>query len=192
MCTESIKAKLEILKIYENHVVTVESRYMNAVFLCALLTVALGAWNALHEGFLIILLITIPVLSLFSIFSVAFYSRESAFMQGYIAAIEESINNEMGDSYFLYRSKIISEFYGLKHFLINKSFFPWFAFVLLAMNVYCFKVLHSTLTQYRICVWIFIVISAISAGIACFSIATNHKGRECVTTYVRTIMLLRN
>lgn len=119
---------------------------------------------------------------LFVIYLITFNNKYSAIIRGYLAGLEESINNDLKESIFLYNKGYHELCHG-KFFLTNDIIALLYGFVVIAIPTFCFYSLMINQIKNKILIAIYIVCYIAFLSIFLYDLLTNGKTKKYAKIY---------
>ena len=141
----NLEQKISLWQQLQSMVMEIENRNhsilnFNTVIPIILTVVAMlmnGEGKNTEEKFLALYILA-PAMLLFAMFSGAFHNKYSAILRGYIAGLEETINQEIKENVFIWNTGYSELFHG-NFFLTNDAVGILYFLVAVAVPVVCFS-----------------------------------------------------
>lgn len=188
MNNKSIEYKISLWNQLQSMVVNTENRTHSMLSfgtiistVLALVTLLFGTGNTNSDKLFTCAYALVPLILLLAMFLAAFNNKYSALMRGYLAGLEEHINEEIGEEIFIW-NKGYSELCHGRYFLTNDSIGFLYGIIVILLPVFCFGSLLLKF-KYPILIGIYILVYVVFSLVFLRDLMTNGNAKKYAKIY---------
>lgn len=188
MDNKSIEYKISLWNQLQSMVVGIENRTHSMLSfgtiistVLALVTLLFGAGNTNSDKLFMCAYALVPLILLFAMFLAAFNNKYSALIRGYLAGLEEHINEEIGEEVFIW-NKGYSELCHGKFFVTNDSVGFLYGIIVVLLPGFCF---YSLMLEFKhpILISVYFLVYGAFLLIFLYDLMTNGSAKKYAKIY---------
>lgn len=180
---KNIEYKIALWEKLQSIVVENENRNTGSVSVVSIIATGITLCGVLWDNEIInVIFYMFPLIICFCVFIYTFNNRVSALIRGYLADIEDVINEDINENIFI-QNNSYSELYHIPYFITNDIVSVLYGLVISLISIVSFENMFKSFSGSRIILVLYLIFYVVFLGICIYELLTNGKIKRIARAY---------